>query len=162
MTVSTFGVDAESVRRHHFAFMPAFAAGSRPSLATVTEAIAEEAAAMAGALALELVNAASITVDSGAYNTCRRILRLQVAARLARDIPGADSALARSWDGAVRDWYEKLDEGGASFLGDGATATGGFDADGPVSHLSVYNLERDEGASMSSPVNGKLRMDDDM
>ena len=162
MASSLFGVDAESVRRHHFANFEAFSTASRPSATTVAEAIEEEAAHMAGALALELVDASSITPASSAHNTCRRILRLQVAARLARDIPGVDSALAQSWDGQVQRWYQQLDEGGVSFLGDGATASGNSDADGPTWHGSVYGLELDTADEMSSPVTDKLRMDDEM
>lgn len=162
MASSLFGLDAESVRRHHFPNFDAFSAGGRPSLATVSEAIEEEAAHMAGALALELVDASAIAPASSAHNTCRRILRMQVAARLARDIPGIDSELARAWDAQVQRWYEQLDEGGVSFLGDGATATGNSDADGPTSHLSVYGLEGDTAEAMSNPINDKLRMDDEM
>lgn len=163
MASSTFGLTAESVRAHHLPNADAFSTQSRPSLATVAEIITEEAAQMAGALALELVDASAITdTASGAYNSCRKTLRLQVAAKVVRLMSGFDSELVATWDEQVQDWYKKLDEGGVSFLGDGATASGTSDADGPTSHVTVYGLERDTGANMSSPVTGKLRMDDDM
>jgi hypothetical protein len=128
---SSFGVDAESVRRHHFTNFDAFSSQSRPSVATVAEAIDEEAAVLAGALAKESIDAASITViTSGAYVSCRKVLRMQVAARLARDIPGIDTALARSWSGSVTAWYEELAKSGATFLGDGATSSGTSEPDG--------------------------------
>jgi len=159
---SVFGLTADSVRKHHFPHADAWTSSSRPSEATVTEIISEEAAHMAGALALELVDASAITTNSDAYNACRRILRQQVAAKLARIIPGVDSELAQRWDEAVADWYQKLDEGGASFLGSGATATGTSDADGPTSHVTVFGLTKDTGDRMSDPTAGKLRMDDNM
>lgn len=157
MTASTFGLDADSVRRHHFPHFDAFAASSRPSLATVTEVITEEAASMAGALSLEKVDASTITVSSSAYNACRKTLRMQVAARLARDIPGVDSALAQSWAASVAAWYEQLARGGASFLGDGAVASGSSDPDGPTWHGS--ELEQDSFSNMSSTIPA-LRKDD--
>lgn len=162
MSANDFGLTADSVRRHYFPNHDEWSSKSRPSTTTVAEIISEEAAHMAGALALELVDASAITTDSAAYKACLRILRLQVAAKLARIIPGVDSDLAQRWDESIATWYEKLDEGGASLLGDGASATGTSDADGPTSHVSVYGLNSDVGADMSDPVAGKLRMDDEM
>lgn len=161
MASSTFGLDAESIRRHHFPFLDAFSTGSRPTLATVTEAITEEAALMSGALSLENVSASAITVDSDAYVLCRKTLRLQVAARLARDIPGADSDLARSWQASVEAWYASLAKGGASFLGDGAAASGASDPDGPTWHGSEYSLTTDSGSDMSTTI-PMLRKDDQL
>lgn len=159
MSANNFGVTAASVRSHHFPNADAWTTASRPSSTAVAEAIDEEAAHMAGRLALELVDAASITASSAAYYACRRILRMQVAVRVIRDMLGQDSDLARAWEAAVADWYAQLDKGGVSFLGDGATATGSSDADGPASHISVFGLEQSEGEDMSSPV-PYLRMDD--
>lgn len=157
MASSSFGIDAESVRRHHFPNADAFSASSRPSASTVAEVIEEEAASMAGALSMELVDASSITPATSAYNTCRRILRMQVAAKLVRLMSGVDSALAQAWDEEVAAWYRKLAAGGASFLGDGAAASGTSDPDGPTWHGS--ELERDSVDDMSSTVPA-LRKDD--
>lgn len=161
MALVTFSVDPESVRRHHFPFLPAFAAGSRPTSATVTEAIEEEAARMAGALALETIDAASITVGSPAYIACRATLRLAVAARLARDIPGTDSALSQRWREAVDAWYEALDEGGDTFLGEGAVSTAASDPDGPTDFISELSLETGDAAD-ASDVKPVLRRKDDL
>jgi hypothetical protein len=160
MALNLFGLTVDSVRAHHFPQADAWTATSRPSEATVTETIDEEAALMAGKLALELVNAFAITTDSDAYKLCRKILRMQVAVVVARDMTGADPALATRLETTVTKFYEDLDEGGASFLGSGATASGTSDADGPTSHVSVFNLETLSSDDMSSaaPV---LRMDDD-
>lgn len=161
MASSTFGITAASVRSHHLPRQDAFSASSQPTLATVTEAIAEEAAAMAGKLALELVTASAITANSDAYKACARILRMQCAARIALDMLGMDSDLVRSWQATVADWYEALADGGASFLGDGASATGDSNADGPTSHVSVYGLTTDAGEDMSDTV-PLLRKDDQL
>lgn len=159
MSANDFGVTAASVRAHHFPNADAWTTASRPSSTAVAEAIEEEAAHMAGRLALEEVVASSITTNSPAYNACRRILRMQVAVRVLRDMIGQDSDLARAWEATVADWYVQLDKGGVSFLGEGATSTGTSDADGPRSHVTVYGLEGDVGENMSSPI-PKLRMDD--
>lgn len=152
MSASDFGVTAASVRAHHFPNADAWTTSSRPSASAVAEAIEEESAHMAGRLALELVNAADITVGSAAYVACRRILRMQVAIRVIRDMLGQDTELARAWAASVADWYVQLDEGGASFLGDGASATGSSDPDGPTSHISVFGLATDSAADMSNTV----------
>ena len=157
MASSSFGVDAESVRRHHFTNFDAFSSQSRPSVATVNEAVDEEAAVLAGALAREAIDASGITISSGAYVSCRKVLRMQVAARLARDIPGIDTALARSWSGSVTAWYEELAKSGATFLGDGATSSGSSEPDGPTWHGSLF--ERDSAEDMSSTI-PMLRKDD--
>lgn len=161
MAANAFGIDAENVRAHHFPNADAWVASSRPSSTMVAEAIAEEAGLMAGKLDLELVDASSITAASSAYYHCRKVLRMQVAARIARDMSGVDPAVALAWDKAVAKFYVDLDEGGSSFLGDGATASGTSDADGPHSHVSVYGLEQDVAEDMSSPI-PSLRMSDDL
>lgn len=158
MASSSFGLDAESVRRHHFPNADAFSSGGRPSSATVAEVIEEEAASMAGALALELVDASTITVASSAYAACRKTLRMQVAAKLVRLMSGVDSSIAKSWDDEVARWYEALAEGGASFLGDGATASGTSDPDGPTSHATEVTT-RSSWADASSTT-PPLRKDD--
>ena len=150
MASSSFGVDAESVRRHHFTNSDAFSTQSRPSVATVGEAIDEEAAVLAGALAREAIDASGITVSSGAYVSCRKVLRMQVAARLARDIPGIDTALARSWSGSVTAWYEELAKSGATFLGDGAASGGDSQPDGPTWHGDL--LEQDAVGNRSDTI----------
>lgn len=159
MGSSTFGLTAESVRAHHFPQADAWTSASRPSEATVTETIDEEAAYMAGRLALELVDAESITASSDAYKLCRKVLRMQVASVVAKDMLGLDPAIAKAWDSVVAKFYADLDDSGVSALGDGASATGTSDADGPHSHATVFNLERDSGPNMSSTV-PRLRMDD--
>lgn len=161
MSANDFGVTAASVRSHHFPNADAWTTSSRPSSTAVAEAIDEEAAHMAGRLALENIDASSVTTNSAAYYACRRILRMQVAVRVLRDMLGQDTELARAWEATIADWYVQLDAGGASFLGDGATATGTSDPDGPTSHISVYGLTVDSAESMSSTV-PVMRKDDEL
>jgi hypothetical protein len=105
---------------------------------------------MAGALSLELVDASTIALASSAYASCRKTLRMQVASKIGRAIPGADNDLVRAWDTSVADWYVQLSKGGASFLGDGAASSGTSQADGPTWHGS--RLERDTVDKMSSTI----------
>lgn len=161
MSANDFGLTPESVRAHHFPNADAWTDASRPSESTVEETIEEEAAFIAGKLALELVDASGITTDSDAFKLCRKVLRMQVASVIARDMLGLDPAIAKAWDLKVEAFYKGLEAGGVSFLGDGASASGDAPADGPHSHATVFNLERDVGADMSSTV-PKLRMDNEM
>lgn len=159
MASNDFGLTPESVRKHHFPNADAWTESSRPSESAVEETIAEEAAAMAGKLKLELIDASAIVLDSDAFVMCRKVLRAQVASVVLKDMMGQDPALAKAWDRSVDAFYKGLDEGGDSFLGDGATSTGTSEADGPHSHATVFGLERDVAENMSSTV-PKLRMDD--
>lgn len=160
MTAQSFGVTAESVRSHHFPQADVWVTSSRPSSTAVAEAISEEAGLMAGKLALELVDASAITTSSSAYLHCRKVLRMQVASRVAKDMLGMEPELCLAWDRAVSTFYRELDNGGVSYLGDGATASGTSNAEGPHSHVSVYNLEQDVAENMSSVI-PRLRMDDE-
>lgn len=112
---------------------------------------------MAGALSLESINAESIVVSSGAYSNCRRILRMQVAAKLVRLMSGSDVELAKSWDASVAEWYAKLASGGSTFLGDGATSVGESDPDGPTWHGPGLTQDTKAAQSTTVPV---LRKDD--
>lgn len=159
MPSNLFGLTVDAVRKHHFPQADVWTAGSRPSEAAVSEVIDEEAALLAGKLALELVDASGITTDSSAYKLCRKMLRMQVASVIARDMLGLDPEIAKAWDRVLAKFYEDLADGGASYLGDGATASGTSDPDGPTSHISTYNLTPDVAEDMSSVV-PRLRMDD--
>jgi hypothetical protein len=150
MASNLFGITAAGVRSHHFAQQDAFSSTGQPTVATITEAISEEAAVMAGKLALELIDAESIEDDSDAYKACARILRMQCAVRIALDMLRMDSELVRSWQATVAAWYADLEVGGAPFLGDGATTTGDEEPDGPTWHGT--ELEQDSTDDMSSTI----------
>lgn len=159
MASSLFDVTAESTRRHHLPNLNAFSESSAPALSAVTEAVDEEAAVLAGALALENVDASAITAGSPAWLQCRRVLRMMVALRILRDMRGDNGELSQAWAGEVGRWLKALEDGGASFLGEGATATGTADPDGPTTHINTYGLTKDTSASMSTVV-PRLRRDD--
>lgn len=157
MATNEFGLDAESVRKHHFANSDTWAANSRPSSTAVTEAITEEAAVMAAAMSMENVDASAILTGTVAYSASKRVLRMQVAVRIIREMLGIDSPLAQAWAAQVAEWYAALAKGGASFLGNPSLASGTSDPDGPTWHGS--ELEQDVVADMSSVI-PMLRKDD--
>lgn len=160
MAANTFGVTAESVRRHHFPAFDAFSSTSNPTASTVGEVIDEEAARVAGWLALEEVVAASITdTTSSAYKQCARIIRLLAATRLVGSMTGMDPELVRAWRAEVAEWRKGLDTGGTAFLGDGAVSSSAADPDGPTTHINMNNLTQDTADAMSSVV-PRLRRDD--
>lgn len=161
MAVATFGVTADSVRVLHFPNLDSWSTSSRPSSTAVTTAIAAEAARLQGRLLKETIVAATIdaTPTSAAYLMCADVLVLMVAVRLVRDIPGADSALAKVWAAQVEEWFKLLEDDGGTFLGDESLQTGASDPDGPTDFISEYGLSTgdDSDASTAKPY---LRRDD--
>jgi hypothetical protein len=81
------------------------------------------------------------------------------AAKLVGSMSGLDPELVKAWRAEINEWKKGLDEGGAAFLGDGATSSGTSDPDGPTSHISEYQLTQDTADKMSTVV-PRLRRDD--
>lgn len=161
-TISLFGLNADSVRAHHFPNMDAWTSSSRPSSTTVTEVLNEEAGRLAGYLNAQNIDASSITdATSPAYLSCRKQLRMMVALVIARDMTGTAPQLAEKWEENTTAWLDALREKGATALGGGAVASGTSDPDGPTSHFSVYSLAGDDAADMSSTIPA-LRKDDEL
>lgn len=160
MAINLFGLEADDVRRHHFPMWDPLSASSKPTTATVTEKLEEAAAQVAGALNAEAIDAASI-VDtvSPAYLQCRKAVRTLCALQFLWAATGLDPELAKAWREWLAWFFEGLAEGGATFLGGGATSTSDSDPDGPTSHISQYGLTVDSAADMSSAV-PLLRKDD--
>jgi hypothetical protein len=160
MSLSTFGVSADSVRRHRFPHLDSFGASTVPSLSTVEEAVSRAAARLAGKLLLEAIDAEAISdATSPAYLWCQETLELMVAIRVAEAMTHRDSELLRVWRTEVDARFEELDEGGVDALGGGAITTSASDPDGPTSHISQNNLTTDASADMSTTV-PRLRRDD--
>ena len=161
MAVSIFGVTVDSVQGHHFPHFDAWSGQSRPTTTVVTEAINAEAARLQGRLLKESISAATIMAapTSAAYLMCADVLRLMVAVRLARDIPGMDSPIARAWEKQVTEWFKLLEQDGSTFLGDDSLQTGTSGADGPTDFIGEYGLSTgdDADASTAEPY---LRRDD--
>ena len=161
MPVATFGVTPDSVRALHFPNLDAWSTSSRPSSTAVTTGITAEAARLQGRLLKESIIAATIDAapTSAAYLMCADVLVLMVAVRLIRDIPGADSALARVWAAAVEEWFKTLENDGSTFLGDDSLQTGASDPDGPTEFITEYGLSTGDVADASS-AEPYLRRDD--
>lgn len=160
MALATFGVSADSVRRHRFPHLDGFGPSTAPSLSTVEEAVSRAAARLAGKLLLEAIEADAITdVTSPAYLWCQETLELMVAIRVAEGSTHRDSELLRVWRAEVESRFDELEVGGAEALGGGATSTSASDPDGPTSHISQNNLTTDASADMSTTV-PRLRRDD--
>ncbi|MBL8909868.1 MAG: hypothetical protein JNM17_04100 [Archangium sp.] len=160
MALQTFSVTAESVRKHHFPQADAFSTTSRPSEATVLEAIDEEAGKLAGKLNTEGVTVAD-DATKAAFVSCRAQLRMMVALRIARDMTGVDPELSRAWKKEVIEWFLALEESNADALGDGASNATELEPDGPTDHIQTLNLDtgNDDDASDLIPV---LRRKDDL
>lgn len=152
-STNTFGLTVESVRKHHFPHTPEWTERSRPSESTVTEKILEQAATLAGALNGEAIDASTITeVTSPAYLNCRQQLRRMVAIDLVEVLSGTEPTLVQSWKRASTAFFDGLEEGGATFLGGGATSTGTSEPDGPTDFISELSLEVGDADDASDVV----------
>lgn len=160
MSVSTFGVTANGVRAHLFPQWGDFSVKSSPTLATAGEIVQEAAGELAARLYEENVDAAAITdAASAAYLWCARTLRLMAALRIMQAATQRDPELAKAYAAELAARFKKLDESGATALGDESLATGTSDPDGPTSHVTVFGLTTDAAADMSDAV-PFLRKDD--
>lgn len=159
MAINLFGLTPESVRKHHFPMWDALSPVSEPSLATVQEKLEEAAAQVAGALNAEAIDASAIVTSTPAYLQCRRAVRTACALQLLWAATGVDPELAKAWREWLTAFFTGLNEGGATFLGGGATSTTPSDPNGPTSHISQYGLKTDDPANMST-AESILRKDD--
>lgn len=159
MAVVTFGVTADSVRKHHFPFIESWSATTAPTDTTVTEKISENAGLLAGALLKEAIQASSIAAASPAYVQCTRILRLMVALELVADMTGQDPKVVERWQAIITAWFERLADIGATALGDESLSTSASDPGGPTDHIDEYGLDVGDTADASSVV-PRLRRDD--
>ncbi len=164
MTIATFGVDAGSVRRHHFPQWPDFSTASSPTLATVGEFITEAAADLAGRLELKSLSPATIAADtaSEAYSWCAKTLRLAVAIDVLAASTSANPELAKKWQVLLDGRYELLEKYGATAMGVGAAATDDSDEpEGPTSHISELDLDTGNDSDASDVI-PRLRRSDEL
>ena len=160
MAVAVFGITSESVRAHCFPQADAWVASSRPSDATVTVAINEEAGRLQGRLLKESILAATVQASplSAAYLMCSNQLRLLVAIRIAR-VLGAAPELVKEWTEATVEFFRLLEKDGATYLGDDTLTTTASDPDGPTSFIDELGLTTQDNADASTVV-PNLRRDD--
>lgn len=162
MSVTTFGVDAASVRSNYYPHLSPFGVNSVPTAVEVDAMVNRAAAKLEGKLLLESITASSITdATSAAYYWCQEAIELHVAIRISEIATGQDRGLAQKWDRELERKWKDLDVGGAAALGSGATSTASSDPDGPTSHVSEYSLTTDAAADMSTTV-PRLRRDDQL
>lgn len=161
MTIATFGVTVDSVRKHHFPTQNAWSTSSSPSLATVTEMLDVEAGRLAGALLKESIPTSAIVAGTPEYASCQGQLRMMVARRALDAMTGADPAIAKRWDTAIDGWFKSLDADGPTFLGNDDLGTLSLsDADGPTEHLTEYGLAVDSDTLPPSDALNPFRVDD--
>lgn len=161
--IGVFGVVVDSVRRHYFPQWPSFSSKSNPTSSTVEEAIDEEAATLAGKLAMRSVDVDDINaIDTPLANAwCAATLKLMVAIRIAPAVTGLDPAMVQRWSKELRARLTELEQNGATVLGD---VTADEEADSPLeasTHISEYDLETSDTSQMSSAA-VRLRYDDEL
>ena len=162
MAINLFGVDADAVRRHHFAFSDAFDTSTTPTLVTVTEIITAQGAILEGKLLAELVNPATITDNStAAYLWCADTLRLMAAPMVVRAGLQADEALVTSIEADRNARLAELEANGYLALGDGV-AVPSVAANGPTTFIDVYGIQTQDASCMSRLSINVLRRDDEL
>lgn len=154
MALPVFGVTHATLREVRFPHWTDFSERSSFTDTAVTAIIQEEAADLAGRLYAENVSATAVDAltTSVAYQWCKKTLHLMAAMRILRDVSVNEPALAQAYGRELDARLKLLAEQGATALGDDSLNTGNSDPDGPTSHISVYELETDDPADMSSVV----------
>lgn len=160
MGVQTFGVTPATVTSLYFPQVPGFNANTKPTSTAVTEMVSQSAGKLAAKLYAKDVDAEDIDdTDSAAYLTCAEQLGRMVALRVHKVLPQKFPELAKEYTREVKEWFDELNEKGATHLGDATLATGDSPANGPTSHVSENNLEQLAGVDMS-PVRPLLQQKD--
>lgn len=162
MAVATFGITPETVRADFVPHIGTFTTSSVPSTSSVSRAILQAGARLAGLLDDRQVDTSSITdASSAAYIYCGRYIELWVAAHLLRAMPGANQELTKSWQEELASIEKAIDTQGAGALGPGATQTGTSEALGPADWISEGSLSVDSYDDWSG-VEAVLRRDDQL
>lgn len=161
MTIATFNVVADDVRTDFFPHWSAFSTTTKPTAAAVASNIIEEAADLAGRLALKSISVDSITnaTTPYAYQWCRKTLKLQVAVWVAQAATASNPELAKALEEELAERLEQLDQHGATVLVDVSASDTGSPPEGPTTHITEYSLETDDASCMSS-TRPRLRRDD--
>jgi hypothetical protein len=160
MTIQTFAVDADSIRRHYFPHLDSFSASTSPTLATVTERITRAAARLSGQLYMRNVDPTTIVdTTSPAWAWCQETLSLIVAIRLAQVVSGANSEAVKAWQADLTERFHVLSDSGEAALGGGADAFGLSESAGPTDFISELSLDVGD-TSLASDVSPVLRRSD--
>ena len=160
MSVSTFGVTADLVRRHFFPSFQPWGVDTSPSSVTVGEEVTWAASDLDGQLRTKGVDPSSITdATSAAYTWCAKTLALMVACAVVRAMTGTDPKLAVGLQKQLDERLARLLKLGVDALGQGASDSGASPAQGPLSHITQLGLSvGDTGlASTAAPI---FRKDD--
>ena len=162
MSVVTFGVTPDSVRRLYFPHLDAPGPNSVPSLSTQESIISEESAELYGRLLRESVDAAAVSAQGpteAPYLWCAKTLGLMAAVRVAESSTHKDYQLLQTWRATLKARFDALREDGATALGDSSLEVSTGPVDGPTTHINRYGLAVDSAADMSTTV-PRLRKDD--
>lgn len=164
MTVETFSVVADDVRAGYFPNWSAFSATTKPTSTQVAVFISEEAADLAGHLAVEdvTVSSSNPAASSAALAWCQKTLRLAVAIRVMRASTAQNPEVAKAWQEELDSRYKMLERMGATVMGAGAAeSTSTSPVQGPTTHIGQYGLTTADVGLMST-VEPRLRRDDEL
>lgn len=160
MSVNIFGVTPEMVRADFASHLGTITASSAPSLSSVTRAVNQAGARLAGLLDDKQVDTSEITdSSSAAYLYCQRYVELWVAVHALRNMSGANSELIEAWRKELESVETAIDKQGAAALGPGATQSGTSEALGPTDWISEGNIDVGSTSEWSGVI-PNLRRDD--
>lgn len=158
MAVEVFGIDADGVREHYF---PTYSAWVKPTETSVGEMIEEAGARVTGALVAEAIATTEVLAGTAEYVSCASQVRRIAARRALESITGANPSLAKRLDDQIKDWFEGLDAGGGTFLGNPDLGSlSASDPDGPTTHIDEYVLPVSTDDAEASDATMPLRKDD--
>jgi hypothetical protein len=161
MTIYKFGIDAASVRAHHFPQQGPFTTDTSPTAVIVAEMVSDAAADLAGLLTAQSISPSGVEAlgaTDAAYAWCAQTVRLDAAIRVLRASTSADPELAKAWAAQLAARLKSLEALGAAALGSESLQQSA--TDGPGSHISELSLEVEEGPYEVSQAIHRLRRDD--
>jgi hypothetical protein len=162
MSLSEFGVTAESIRTRFFPHQDAFSTASIPTAATVALIVTDQAAILDGKLRIEDIDPASIDdTASAAYKWCAYTIRLASAIEAMESSTNQDSALLEQWRNRLKARWADLSDNGYLSMGDGVDAPA-QQADGPNHHIDEYSITVQDEDDISSLDTNLIRRSDQL
>lgn len=161
MAIVTFDVEPTHVHDDFFPQTTDYTANTAPSLTTVERWIQQEAALLAGKLALKSISAEGVFErgdEDTAFVWCAYTITLAVAVRVARVVTGLDPDIAKAWAADLKQRYADLDDSGELALGFDSSGSAS-EPEGPTDHISELDLDVGDTSEASS-VAPALRRDD--
>lgn len=162
MSVSTFAVVPEAVRKKHLPALSAYSTSSAPTTADVADFINEAAGDLEGRLNLQGVSITSIAAQpptTAAYLWCVKYIRMYAAVEAIAAGAQCEAESAKRLSKKLSDMQTALEDNGTLVLGEGAAPTTLSDPSGLVTTEDMLGLDTGDDAD-ASDLEPPFRKDD--